>query len=332
MSEKRKKVVAFTAGRRGGNTEIYVKIALEAIAKMGIDCELIRLHECDLRPCKDCLRGPCYVKGPEACILKDDGPWLAEKFLDSDGYILGAPVWSLSPCGVVTDFRDRVFGPKMDLAMWEQGGIPDWAKGRVKQRPGGLISVGGALTENWTSLGLATLYTTTFSAQTNVVDNLNVYQVADPGEALMREDYMIRAKFLGENVGHAVLNPQKDWENKWLGEMDDGEACPGCHQSLMIAKPGRDYVECAICGRIGKVSFDKDGKLTYVWPEDNKNRLTMMGKFAHAREIELHTQQRFLPHEAEIQDELKRYRTMEDFTVNAPSKTAKASKAKAQKA
>ena len=37
--------------------------------------------------------------------------------------------------------------------------IPDWAKGRVKQRPGALISVGGALSESWTSLGLATLYT-----------------------------------------------------------------------------------------------------------------------------------------------------------------------------
>ena len=123
MSEK-KKVVAFTAGRRGGNCEIYVKIALEQIEQMGIECELIRLHECDLRPCKDCLRGPCYVKGPSACILKDDGPWLAEKFLDSDGYLLAAPVWSLSPCGIVTDFRDRVFGPKMDQAGWETDGIP----------------------------------------------------------------------------------------------------------------------------------------------------------------------------------------------------------------
>ena len=44
MSEK-KIVVAFTAGRRGGNCEIYVKIALEQIEQMGIECELIRLHE-----------------------------------------------------------------------------------------------------------------------------------------------------------------------------------------------------------------------------------------------------------------------------------------------
>ena len=96
MSEKKKKVVGFTAGRKGGNTEIYMKVALQAIQQMGIDVELIRLHECDLHPCVDCTRGGCYVKGPSGCIFKDDGPWLAEKFLESDGYLLGAPVWSLS--------------------------------------------------------------------------------------------------------------------------------------------------------------------------------------------------------------------------------------------
>ena len=135
MEEKRKKVVAFTAGRRGGNCEVYVKIALEAIRAMGIDVEMIRLHECELHPCTDCLRGGCYVKGPEGCIWKDDGPWLAEKFMESDGYILAAPVWSLSPCGIVTDFRDRVFGPKMDLAMWEiNGGMPEWQKENASGR------------------------------------------------------------------------------------------------------------------------------------------------------------------------------------------------------
>lgn len=313
-----KKLTAFTAGRKFGNTEIYVKEALLAASKMGIECELIRLNDCNLIPCKDCTRGPCYVKGPGACILKDDGEWLAEKFLDSDGYILGAPVWSLSPAGIVTVFRDRVFGPKMDMAAWEMNGTPDWVKGRKKQRPGGLISVGGALSEHWTSLGLATLYTTTFSAQTNIVDNLNIYQVADMGEALMRKDYMTKAKYLGQNVGHAILNPQIDWMKKFIGE-DTGEACPGCHTSLVIAKPGREYVECAVCGRKGYVSLN-DGKLAYTWPDDPQDRLTVMGKYDHMREIARHTEERYDPHVDEIQEDMKKYRELEDFVVNPPSR------------
>jgi len=323
MAEK-KKVVAFTAGRRGGTSETLTKIALEAIAKMGIECELIRLNECDLHPCTACGNGPCHSKGPAACIWKDDGPWLNEKFLESDGYILAAPVWSLSPCGIVTDFRDRVFGPKMDMAMWERNsGSPEWAKGRVKQRPGALISTGGALTENWTSLGMPTLYTTTFSAQTNVVDNMSLYACGDAGEVFLREDVVQRAQYLGENVGHAVLNPQIDWTHRWLGP-DEGEACPGCHRSLMIAKPGRNFVECAICGRKGYISFDKDGNIQYTWPEDNRDRLTMMGKYDHAREIERHGQMRAKLQTPELDEIVKRYRLMEEFTVKAPSRTKKA--------
>ena len=88
----------------------------------------------------------------------------------------------------------------------------------------------------------------------------------------MRQDYITKVRYLAQNLGHAVLNPQKDWENKWLGDLDDGEACPGCHTSLMIAKPDRNYVECAVCGRKGYLTLDQEGKIKYSWPEDNRNR------------------------------------------------------------
>lgn len=311
----KKKIVAFSAGRRNGNTEMYLKTALIEAEKMGVEVELIRLNECDLRPCKNCPTMPCCVKGAAGCILKDDGEWIMNKFLESDGYILGAPVWSLSPCGVVTDFRDRIFGPKMDVAMWELGGgAPEWVKGRTMHRPGALISVGGALTENWTSLGLATLYTTTFSAQTNVVDHMNVHAVADLGEALTREDYLLRAKYLGQNVAYAVLHPEVDWTGKFLGQTQEEEACPGCHNSLLIAKPGRNTVECAICGRVGKIKLD-DGKIYYEWPEDNGDRLKVMGKFQHAREIEYHREMIYEPLKDGIQEQYKELKTNESFVV-----------------
>ena len=324
------KVVAFSAGRRNGNCEILIKTALMEIEKMGIDVELIRLHECDLRPCKGCTMGPCYMKGPAGCIIKDDAAWLLDKFLESDGYILGAPIWSLSPCGIVTDFRDRVFGPKMDVAGWELWGEPEWIKGRKLHRPGGLISVGGALSEHWTALGLPTLYTTTFSAQTDVVDNMNVYQVAGMGEALMRPDYIRRAQYLGQNVGHAVLNPQKDWENTYLG-YDTEEACPGCHTSVVIAKPGRDYVECVVCGRRGYISVE-DGRIAYKWPQDPANRLTVMGKFEHLRECAAHDEDIYQPHAKEIQENYDQYKKYEACVVSPPSKGKKKSSSTAEAA
>jgi multimeric flavodoxin WrbA len=310
-----RKIVAFSAGRKHGNTEVYIKIALTEAKKMGLDVELIRLNECNLQPCKACPAMPCMAKGPSGCILKDDGEWLADKFLESDGYLLGAPVWSLSPCGIVTDFRDRLFGPKTDVAIWAlNGGAPEWTKGRSQHRPGALISVGGALTENWTSLGLAILYTTTFSAQINVIDHLNVHAVADPGEALTRKDYLQRAKYLGQNLAYAVLHPEIDWTKKHLGETTEEEACPGCHNSLLIAKPGRDYVECAICGTKGKVKME-DGGLRFVWQEDDNDRLTVRGKFRHIREIEYHTKEIYEPLKAGIEAQYTQIKNNTDFIV-----------------
>ena len=75
---------------------------------------------------------------------------------------------------------------------------------------------------------------------------------------------MTKAKYLGQNLGHAVLNPQKDWENKWLGTLDDGEACPGfpeCHNT----KPYYEKigVACPKCGKDIIVRMSKKGRRYY---------------------------------------------------------------------
>lgn len=44
---------------------------------------------------------------------------------------------------------------------------------------------------------------------------MNVHAVADKGEALTREDYVLRAKYLGQNLAYAVMNPQIDWTKKF---------------------------------------------------------------------------------------------------------------------
>ena len=49
----------------------------------------------------------------------------------------------------------------------------------------------------------------------------------------------------------------------------------------------------------------------------------MMGKFDHAREIEMHGEIRAKQETPEIAEQVKRYKQMEDFVVKAPSRTAK---------
>ena len=87
------KLTAFTAGRPKGNTEIFVKEALMAAEAKGVEVELIRLTDCNLHNCRSCVPGFCpAARDATKCPYgKDDCTWLMEKFLDSDGYIVGDP-------------------------------------------------------------------------------------------------------------------------------------------------------------------------------------------------------------------------------------------------
>lgn len=313
------KVTAFTCGVRNGNCEILVKEALMAMEQLGVEVEMIRLNDCDLKVCKGCPNGPCGDKGPEACILKDDGAWLTRKFFESDAYILAAPVWSLAPTGIVSVFRDRVFGYNADIAGWEKFGIPQWApKEYMKHRPGALISVGGASTRHWTSLSMATLYTTSFSTQTNIVDQMDVYEVAGHGEIVLYEEHLARARELGANLAYALNHPEEDWSRKRLGDVGN-EACPGCRTSLVIARPGTNFVECAICGRKGYVTME-DGTFHYTWPEDPQDRLTLAGKHDHMNEIQHHGATVVGPNMDKIKEGSRKYAQWNDCVVTPPSR------------
>ena len=315
-----RKITAFCAGRRNGNSETFTKAALMAAEKKGVEVELIRVNECNLKPCLGCPTMPCGTKGPDCCPLQDDGAWLVEKFLDCDGFLMAAPVWCLSPNAIVTVFRDRVIGPKLDPQSFKMfGRVPEWVKGRVKERPGALISVGGACTENWTSLSLPTLYTAAFTPQTNVVDHMNVTAVADMGAAVLRDDLMERAAKLGENLADAVLHMEEEHPAKWRGDTTP-TACPNCHQNLLIMHPGTNQCECAVCGKFGTVSME-DNKLSFTFEETDVNdRLTPAGKLTHGQEIFRVKREIYEPNKDKIPAKWQPYKDYESCVVTAPSR------------
>jgi multimeric flavodoxin WrbA len=314
------KLTAFTAGRPRGNTEILVKEALMGASSKGVEVELIRLTDCDLHNCRDCAPGfcPATVDVTKCPYGKDDTSWLIEKFLDSDGCIIGAPCFSLTPSSLLLTFRDRVFGPKMDVAAESLGmPSPPWAKGRFKNRPGGLIGVGGALTEHWTSLNLPTIYTATFSAQTEVVDHLNVFGVADENAAALYDKWLEKARRLGENVADAMLTG----DHRWRGENEG--ICPACHLNMIMVVPGTDDVICPICGIRGKISV-KDGVTCVDWPDTEEcrkdNRMQVFGKAAHLREIMYCRETYYAPYAAEAAEKAKKYHEFTSCVLTPPSR------------
>jgi len=311
------KVVAFNSGRKFGNTETLIKEALMAIEERG--------HEV------------CYCRLADMDIRKDTA-YMRDLFLDSDAVIFGAPVWSCSPNFVFTDFRDAVFGPQMDLAFWQNGREPAWARGRGKQRPGALVSVGGAPTHHWVSLGLPTLYTACFSAETKIVDYLDVNFRADVGACAIEPGVIARARKMGENLADAMEKGDFAWRGEPDGDtgyseeygFTTGGICPSCHMNLLSYIPNTgNRVECPMCGIKGELKV-VDGKIVVDWDDFTQNIMTLEGKRYHDWEIQNVRETIYGPKKHLVKDAMAKYRAYEQYTVKSPAKeAAKAAKAAA---
>lgn len=83
--------------RKGGNTEIAVREALEGAKERGANIELILVSGKKIAPCENCD----YCKQKKTlcqCKIKDDMQEIYTKLSEADGIIFGTPVyfWSMS--------------------------------------------------------------------------------------------------------------------------------------------------------------------------------------------------------------------------------------------
>jgi multimeric flavodoxin WrbA len=91
--------------RKGGNTEALTKIALEEIAKEGIETELIHLSGKKIAPCDACRS--CRTTGE--CRIKDDFQAIHEGMVKADGFILATPVWFGAATPLMTSLISRCY-------------------------------------------------------------------------------------------------------------------------------------------------------------------------------------------------------------------------------
>ncbi len=285
------KVLGLSCGRRMQNTEILVKEALMGAEEAGAEVQFVSMLALDLKPCLFCR--PCKLEKDGECIIKnDDGKFLRDLILDNDGLILGSPVYSLTPPGILKMFEDRMLGPKTDKAfnveMKKLGGRDQWGNPRFiderifKRRAGAFISLGGATTPNWLSFGLPLLHTMTFPPQIDVVDQMQVTGAGRMGHTVMLDDVRARARRLGRNVAETLNKPIE--EMKWLG--DDPGTCPVCHSNVLTVGK-QNPIECPICGIKGTLKVDGN-KITVKFSkkEQERSRLTMAGKYEHWVELD----------------------------------------------
>lgn len=213
--------------------------------------------------------------------------------MECDAVIVGSPTYVLSPTGKFKIVCDRI-GPSHDItfrkATYEEGikagkdtaALPD--ERSFKKRVGALVSVGGAMTKNWLSFMLPTMYEFPMSMGIDVVDMHEYYGAMSCEHVLGNDAQMERMYQLGQNIALALDAESDEERTRWRGA-EEG-VCPVCHCNMLTVSEDRTSVECPVCGISGNLSV-KDGKIDVAFSEQEqlRSRLHWNGKLEHSTEI-----------------------------------------------
>ena len=90
--------------REGGNTEFFLRVMLEELARLGAETELVHLRDKDIRPCRGCY-GCLEAK---RCVQDDDFEAVFAKLLAADTIVIGSPVYVAKPTALLTALLERV--------------------------------------------------------------------------------------------------------------------------------------------------------------------------------------------------------------------------------
>lgn len=292
----KKKVLGLSFGRKMGNTDIMIKTALMECEKAGNEVKFIRVDDLDIKPCTGCIScvvGMTTGRGRGGCPVKDDFEMLDEALLECDAVIVGSPTYVLSPTGRFKTVCDRI-GPSHDItfrkAAYDEGlaagkkkeDLPD--ERSFKKRVGALVSVGGAMTQNWLAFMLPTMYEFTMSMGIDVIDMHEYFGAMAYEHVLGNEPEMARMRKMGQNIALALEADTEADRVCWRGE-EDGN-CPVCHCNMLTISKDRTSVECPVCGIEGTLSIE-DGRIHTVFShaQQKRSRLYWDGKLEHSTEI-----------------------------------------------
>ena len=98
------KIIAISGSpRKDGNTDTLLRAALDVLERNGIITEFINLADKKILTCNACI---ACTKEPQ-CILEDDFNPIIRAMVESDGFIVGSPVYFGSATGEITALLDR---------------------------------------------------------------------------------------------------------------------------------------------------------------------------------------------------------------------------------
>ncbi len=305
-----RKILGLNFGRVNGNCKKFLNKAMEeakaAAEGKDIEFELIDCMKLKITHCIGCGACSRLLQGGKEqirCIQKDDFEALSDKVLAADGIIVAAPVYVLGPTGQLKNFIDR-FGPAHDKAyMLFENALRCDTDGTplnpdcLKRHLVSYISIGGATTDHWVSMGIPGMNLFGMSLNMKVVDQLNAYGSYVP-------DNQVRLFAECEKMGRRMVEALDLKTSEITWESEPG-VCPVCHCKEMTLN-GTTTVCCPVCGIYGTLKLDGD-KVSVEFSEEQKNRsrLKFVGVLEH--QVELNRRDRYPNFDAYVE----KFRAME---------------------
>ena len=277
------RVLGLSCGNPDGSAEILLKVALAAAEAEGASAALLRLDDLEL---------PVRPVGPDSATGGDDGPWLWDQLMESDGLVVATPIYSRTITGKLKLVADRLAGPAADVAFAEAykraldaGEVPavrfPYDERVFRPRVAGFIAVGGALTTQWKSLALPLMHQMTFSAHMAVADQLLVGGAGMPKSVVLDDGALTAAARVGRSVGSQLGRLHDEVEYRGAPGL-----CPLCHLSAVDIHG--DSVECLTCGAGGRLAVH-DGAATVRFDDPSgrdRSVATLAEKRSHFHEVQ----------------------------------------------
>ncbi|MBE6362806.1 MAG: flavodoxin family protein [Lentisphaerae bacterium] len=109
-----KKIYAVNGSpRKNGNTAQLLQKALEGAASAGAEVKLIQLADLDFSGCRSCFACKKLENHALGCVLKDELAETLKELLQSDGIIMGSPIYFGAETGLYRNFLERLFFPML---------------------------------------------------------------------------------------------------------------------------------------------------------------------------------------------------------------------------
>jgi multimeric flavodoxin WrbA len=202
---------------------------------------------------KNWQKGMDRLEGMTDCIIKGDHfPFLLKKMGECNGIILSFPAYSMGTPGYVMMIRDRYAGIGKEY----------YKDAAEKPKVGATICVCGF--DGVSMVRAQTNYFLPPRAQTEgnflpsaikLVDQMTVLNTFYPGQVLLNDEALARARKLGQNLAKAMKTPLDEVE--YVGE--EYGICPICHSDLLSLRwREKDATICAACHFKGQVEMKGD--------------------------------------------------------------------------